>query len=332
MTGSAGPRHDHGSREIASTDDLPGRLQLVAIASFLSLWAAIVFVPRLWGVDFFHAHAHWVGMAVGIVWWPAVLFLGERWADPRHDPVLHGGPDAAVLLRRVRRAAWRYTLRRRSAWLIAPWLGFVVLGGHFSSAHDQDLIDGQPHRTATVLEAERPLFPSRVEGPRVTVDLGDRTAVLALPFPGEEQVAPGDRLRVVVDPDHPEHVIAVSSHDPWEYTWWGMTLITVLVVAVTGGIWLLWAMSVPHPAARAAARRAGAARVVDLVDVDGTLVRLRDDDGGVWAWTVDERAWSGPPGGELLVIGELRDGAWPVVAAGRHLHWPGKPVRHETSG
>ena len=239
-------------------------------------------------------------------------------------------PDAAVILRTARRAAWRCTLRRGSAWLIAPFLAMVVLTGQEAAEHDQDLIDGQPHRTAIVLEVEERSPLERHEPPRITVDLGDRAAVLGLPFPGEEDVAPGDRLPVVVDPGDPEHVIAVTSHDGWEFTWWGDALVVLGLVALLGGTWLSWATSGPNRAARASARRAHTVRAADLVDVDGARITLRDDDGAAWVWTVEEATWSGPRTGELLVIGDLRDGAWPVLAAGRHLHWPAEPVRHDT--
>lgn len=223
-------------------------------------------------------------------------------------------------------------LRHASAWLIVPVLVSVFVSGHHAAGHDQALTDDQPHRSVTVVEAERSPLAGRAEGPEISVDLGHRTAVLGLSFPGENDVVPGDRLEVVLDPDDPEHVIATTSHDDWAYTWWGELLLALGIGVFGGGSWLLWSRSVPRRPARAAVRRARNVQAVDLVVVEGRRLGLRDGQGNLWSWTADEDSWPGQDSGNLRVVGELRDGEWPVVADGRRLHRPGGPVRLTTSG
>ncbi|RBY96480.1 hypothetical protein DQ237_07465 [Blastococcus sp. TF02-8] len=317
-----------GEEPLRDLGDLPGRVQLLAITVFVSVWAAIAFVPRLWGTFFFSEHFSWVGAALGLPWWFAVERYGPRAA--RHPMATAGEPDDARLLRTVRRRALRYRWRRATAWLVLPTVILLGGGGHFSYRSDQELIDQQPHRAATVSAVERSPFDRGSDGPRVTVTLDGREAVLFLPFPEEDDVVPGDRLVVVADPEDPTYVLAVSSHDEdpgWTHTWWGDLLLWGAVGGVLGGIWLWWALSVPRAAARVAARHARHVCEVQLVDVGGPRLALHDVDGSAWTWTADDDAWAGPTRGRVRVVGELRDGAWPVVAAGRTLHWPGAPVR-----
>jgi hypothetical protein len=324
---------DADRKSISRLDDLPGRVQFLAVACFFSLWAVIAFAPRLWGVDVFYEHFYWVGGVLGLVWWPAVLHFGPRLATrPRSQRQAAAGlvlPNARVL-GKVRRVARLYSAQRASAWLIAPTLVLVYLSGLDATSYDEELISSQPHRTATVVEVYRSPLAGRTEGPEVTVELGDRTAVLGLSFPGEQDVVPGDQLQVVIDPDDPEYVIAANSHDDWVYTWWGGLILTAGIGALAGGIWLAWAMSAPRRPALAAARHVREVENAELVDVDDRRLRLRTGTGALWVWTDDHRTWSGRRDDKVRLLGQLQEDAWPVIEARGRLHWPAEPVRTVT--
>ncbi len=327
VSGTSKPDSPGHDEEPDSLADLPSRLQLAAAGGFFLTWATIAFVPRLWGFEFFYEHFYVVGLALGLAWWSvaehfAPRLLGRHQAQPEVDkaPI-----DLARLRRRAHLAAWLYTLRRASAWLIVPLIAVIYLGGHQSSAEDQELIDTQPHLSATIVKSERSPLASRSEGPEVTVDVGGRAVVLGTSFPGEDDVAPGDRIDVVVDPADPERVIAANSHADWVYSWWGELLLMLGIGGLGGGFWWLWAMAVPHKAALSTARRARTVHRLQLLEVKASRLVLCDDTGVVWNWTGDD-AWSGPARGIVAVIGPVHEGAWPLVASGRRPRWPHEPM------
>lgn len=81
------------------------------------------------------------------------------------------------------------------------WL-LIYLSGNLASSENQRLLDTQRAQVATVVKAETP-FPSRGASPDVTVTVAGREVVLVPSFPGDRDVAAGDRIDVVVDPEAP---------------------------------------------------------------------------------------------------------------------------------
>lgn len=312
--------------------DLPVRLQLLYATVFFGLWAAIVFLPLWFGSDFLYRHFYLVGAGLGLCSWPVIGTFGPRWAarlEARLDfadaTAATASDESTKLLRRVRRAARYHRIKRTSRWLIVPVLLAIWVSGHSASDYDQQLIDSQPHQRVRVVEVHRSPIAGRGEGPDVTVDLNGSHVTLGLSFPGEDDVREGDYIDVVSDPEDSTYVIAANSHRDWVYTWWGEVMLFAALGAFGGGVWFLWASSTPAPEALRVARTARLVTTASVQGVEGDNITLSDSHMN-WRWTVDDEEWKGPKSGPVRVVGELEDGAWPILQARRGLHWPAEPV------
>lgn len=99
---------------------------------------------------------------------------------------------------------------------------------------------------------------------------------------------------------------------------------------IGGGLWFAWVRRVPAAQARVAARRAVVTHEVQVVDVRRRSAVLRDAAGCDWFWTFDDDEWAGRRNGTVHVVGDLAEGAWPVVGSGRRLLWPAGPIRAQS--
>jgi hypothetical protein len=309
----------------------------VGFASGLACLAIITQVPRLWGFEVLWNYAYLVGVAVMTPGFYLGASAFDRWAArraarrpprparpapaPRPTPLALAPHEAQ---RRVRRSVWWY--RGRRAFCLAVALGSAV--GFYAVSEggadsDQRLIDGQPHRTVTVVAVHR--SPLDRSGPDVVVEIDGRRVTLGLSFSGDADARVGDRLVVVQDPTDPSYAIAVTSHDDSVYGWWWFPVMFALgvgaVVAALSSIALPW---------RARLGRVGHSGTVTVCTLERLPIGvvLRTPGGDRWEMTPlnGPRLRSGP----ATVVGELVAGAWVAVATPDGVAWPCRPLVRAT--
>jgi hypothetical protein len=323
------------TREVATEDEasvdpdteFSGRVQLAGLAAFSLVFAGVTQLPRIWGQEWPWEHAWLLGPILGAsVFYTTAKVLSRRWPVRRRDTetaeaVPATAPEAAALVRRVRRSLRWYRGRRIFAWFVVALMPLMAWSGHTGANDDQRLIDTQGHRTAVVTKVHR--SPLAKGGPDITVNLDGEQVTLGLSFDGDGDVKVGDKLEVVQDPDDPSYVIAANSHDDWAYTWWAEILLVLGISVVLIGLSF---MGIPSRKATRAVRHNPDPVPLTLEERRTEELILRDGTGQRWSWPSDE-TWEGPRGGGIFGVGELRDGGWLLLGRnGKDFWWPDAPL------
>lgn len=295
------------------------RWWLTGLLGLVATLVLVTQVPRLWGVEGPWEHAAQIATALAPVWCGVLWSVRRqvRRADASPDPYVPGvagvpvvaapladRPDDAV--RRARRRGRWGVVRQVVAVAVLPLLVLGAVHEVRADARDARLLGAAPVRAAVVEEVVRHPLDGSVVG--VFVELDGQRVRLDSGFPEEDDVRAGGPLDVVVHPADPGRVVAASDRDAGGDAWWGTVIVWLLLVLVlVPAAWL----RLPRPAAvRAAlAVRSSTHAQVEAAWGRTTLLWL---DGQRWTFT-----GARPAVETVLVLGDVREGAWVVVDDGR---------------
>lgn len=330
--------------------DLPGRWQLLAVATFFAGVAVVFGVPYLLGYPWLWEHARLVGPLLGAAfffgtqrWWFRKAGLLETAATPASGempatatatataPAVQAedfsGPatatsDTEALVKLLGRARWAL-VRWWGTWVaLGLCIAAVVIGN--STTNDVNaMIDSQPHQKLTVVKVTR--HPLSNDGPDVTVDVPG-TGPVDVFYSDYIHPVPhvGDKVDVVVDPDDPTDVVPVAYRHSSDNSWWMGLLILAGLMGFTAYLgW--WNGATPRHAARAV-RRADRVQHLTVESCDAETAVVSTAAGVRLRWSVDGlRTLRRPPAGvQLQAVGNLVPGGQAAVLYRNWVLWTGE--------
>lgn len=322
--------------------DLPGRWQLLAVATFFVGVAVVFGVPYLLGYPWLWEHARLVGPLLG-----AAFFFGtQRWwfrkaglLGPAATPASGETPAAAPrvqaedfsapapsdteALAKLRGRARRALVRWWGTWVALGLCIAAVVIGNTTTNDVNAMIDSQPHQKLTVVKVTRHSLSN--DGPDVTVDVPG-TGPVDVFYSDYIDPVPhvGDKVDVVVDPEDPTDVVPVAYRHSSSNSWWmGLLIVTGLMGFTAYLGW--WNGATPRRAARAV-RRADRVQHLTVESCDAETAVVSTADGVRLRWSVDGlRPLRRPPTGtDLRAAGDVVPGGQAAVLYRNWVLWTGE--------